>query len=258
MSAKKHGDFTGLASNYSAYRPAYSESVLTCLLSLLEKPVQDIDFADVGAGTGIWSRMVGERGCRTAFSVEPNDDMRLHGKKDSEGLEIQWLKGMGEETGLEDSSVDFLTMASSFHWVDFEKGTAEFSRVLRSGGRFTALWNPRYIEANPLLVEIESKLKYFSPNLKRVSSGRSGITSKLNEMLWESPYFDDVIYLEGRHTVKQTPEEYLGVWWSVNDIRVQAGEDNFQAFMKYVEERVRGMGYIETTYLTRAWTARKS
>lgn len=255
MTDKKHGDFTGLAENYSKYRPAYSESVLTALLSLVGKPVAEIDASDVGAGTGIWSRMLAQRGCRSVVAVEPNDDMRAAGVQDSAELAIEWRQGTGEDTGLNSESKDFLSMASSFHWVDFEQGLQEFARVLRPHGRFTALWNPRYIEANPLLVEIEDKLREFAPNLKRVSSGRSGITETLSERLNASSLFDDVVYLEGRHVAQQTPEHYLGVWWSVNDIRVQAGEEAFRAFMAYVEERVRGLEFIETTYLTRAWSA---
>lgn len=258
MSQNKLGDFTGLAKNYSAYRPSYSDSVLTALLSMVNKPVSQINFADVGAGTGIWSRLVAKRDLASAVSIEPNDDMRGHGIEDSKDSPIEWKKGSGEDTGLADESIDFLTMASSFHWVDFEKGTKEFARVLRKGGRFTALWNPRYVEANPLLVEIEEKIKEFAPDLKRVSSGRSGLTATLTQQLNDSPYFEDVVYLEGRHVAKQTPEHYLGVWWSVNDIRVQAGEENFKAFMSWVEKRISGMDHIETTYLTRAWSARKA
>jgi ubiquinone/menaquinone biosynthesis C-methylase UbiE len=258
MKDKEHGDFTGLAANYSAYRPAYSETVLTALLAIIKKQTSYVDFADIGAGTGIWSRMVARRNVKTAVAIEPNDEMRAHGIKDSEGMIIEWKQGKGEETGLESSSVDMLTMASSFHWVDFEAGTKEFARVLRDGGRFTALWNPRYIEANPLLVEIEDHLKNFLDMNERVSSGRSGITSTLLDDLSQSPYFDDVLYIEGRHTIKQTPEEYVGVWWSVNDIRVQVGEENFKRFMGFVEEIIQGMDFIETTYLTRAWTARKA
>lgn len=257
QSAKKLGDFTGLAENYSKYRPAYSESVLTALLSLLGKPVAAVDFVDVGAGTGIWTRMVAQRGTRSATAIEPNDDMRGHGEADSVGLAVQWREGKGEQTGLPDACCDLLTMASSFHWVDFEKGTQEFHRLLREGGRFCALWNPRWIEANPILVEIEAKLYELAPNIKRVSSGRSGITETLTERLHESSLFDDVVYLEGRHTMRQSPEHYLGVWKSVNDIRAQAGEENFARFLKFVEEKMKGLDYVETTYLTRAWAARR-
>lgn len=250
------GDFTGLANNYSLYRPAYANSVLSATLALQEKSVSEIDFADVGAGTGIWTRMVESAGVHSTFAVEPNDDMRNFGEKDSANTSIRWLKGTGEQTGLADNSIDLLSMASSFHWVDFDSGVKEFHRVLRPGGAFLALWNPRYIEANPLLIEIENMLHEMVPTLNRVSSGRSGITATLTDKLLSCPLFSDVNYLEGYHTVQQSISEYLGVWWSVNDIRVQAGEAKFAEFMKRVEDKVSDLEYVETTYQTRAWMAK--
>jgi ubiquinone/menaquinone biosynthesis C-methylase UbiE len=253
---KKLGDFTGLAKNYSQFRPSYSKIVSQAILGLVDKPKSEIDFVDVGAGTGIWTRIIHESGVNSIIAIEPNDDMRTHGIKDSIGCDIKWKTGSGENTGLPDNSADVLTMASSFHWVDFQRGITEFSRVLKPGGIFTALWNPRHIQANPLLVEIESELQRIAPHIKRISSGNSEFTDTLTAKLTESELFTDVIYLEGLHTVKQTPEEYIGVWWSVNDIRAQAGEGKFEEFMNYVEKKVRDLEYIETTYKTRAWTAR--
>lgn len=251
------GDFTGLASDYSQHRPDYCPSVLNGLLGMLNKPAQDVDFADIGAGTGIWTRMVYGKGVRSISAVEPNDDMRANGIADSAGIPIRWLAGNAEETSLPDACCDWLSMASSFHWVDFNKATREFHRVLRPGGRFTALWNPRLIEANPLLVEIESHLDTLRPNLKRVSSGRSGITETLTEQLLASSYFEDVVYLEGRHMIAMLPERYMGAWRSVNDLRVQLGAEKFNAFLVFVEQRISGIDIIEATYLTRAWSARR-
>jgi len=148
-------------------------------------------------------------------------------------------------------------MASSFHWANFDVALREFHRVLRPGGRFTALWNPRLIEVNPLLVEIEAQLDTFRPNIKRISSGRSGITETLTQQLSLSPYFEDVVYLEGRHVIKMTQERYLGAWRSVNDLRVQLGPDSFKAFLDIVEKKIAGLNFIEATYLTRAWSARR-
>jgi ubiquinone/menaquinone biosynthesis C-methylase UbiE len=253
----KAGDFTGLASDYSQNRPDYSASVLNALLGLLKKPATEIDFADVGAGTGIWSRLVYGKGVRSTIAVEPNEDMRTNGISDSADTNIHWQAGNAEQTGLTDSSFDWLTMASSFHWANFEVATREFHRVLRSGGRFTAIWNPRLIEVNPLLVEIEAHLDTLRPNIKRVSSGRSGITETLTEQLWDSPYFEDVVYLEGRHVIEMTPERYMGAWRSVNDLRVQLGPEKFNEFLLFVEKRISGLNIIETTYLTRAWSARR-
>ncbi len=253
----KAGDFTGLAADYSQHRPDYCPSVLNALLGLLSKSVPKIDFVDVGAGTGIWTRMVCATGVHSVIAVEPNDDMRQNGTADSQNTNIRWLAGSAESTGLADSSADWLSMASSFHWANFDNATKEFHRVLRKGGYFTAIWNPRLIEANPLFVEIEAHLDTLRPNIKRVSSGRSGITETLTEQLWASPFFEDVVYMEGRHVIEMTPERYLGAWRSVNDLRVQLGPEKFDAFLAFVDQRIAGLQVIEATYLTRAWSARR-
>lgn len=251
----KAGDFTGLAKDYSQHRPDYCPSVLNALIGLVGKPASEIDFVDVGAGTGIWTRMVYDAGVRSTTAVEPNEDMRINGIDASKQTSVRWLAGNAEEIGLPSGSADWLSMASSFHWANFDAATQEFHRVLRPGGRFTALWNPRLIEVNPLLVEIEAHLDTLRPNIKRVSSGLSGITKTLTEQLLASPYFADVVYLEGRHIIQMTPERYLGAWRSVNDLRVQLGPEKFDTFLNFVELRIAGLKVIEATYLTRAWSA---
>ena len=253
----KHGDYTRLAGSYSRSRPDYCESVLDALLSLLPSPAAEIDGVDVGAGTGIWTRMLAARGMRSLTAIEPNDAMREQGVLDSAEFAIEWRKGFGADTGLPSKSYDLITTASSFHWIDFEEGAREFARLLRPGGRFAALWNPRLIEANPLLVEIKEYLQSLKPAMKRVSSGRSGLCETLIDRLGDTPYFDDTVYLEGRHVIEMTPERYIGAWKSVNDVQVQLGGNLFREFLEYIEKRIDGMVFIKSTYLTRAWAARR-
>jgi SAM-dependent methyltransferase len=253
----KHGDFTALAGDYACYRPSYAPSVLTAILALVGRPPAEIDAADVGAGTGIFTRMLAGRGLHSVTAVEPNDEMRRQGILASQKMLIRWENGTGEATGLASQSLDLVSMASSFHWVQFDAGCGEFQRILRQGRRFVALWNPRLIEVNPLLVEIEGEITRLKPDIRRVSSGRSGLTERLTEMLWSKPGFDDIVYLEGRHVARQTPEQYLGAWRSVNDLQVQLGSELFRKFMSYVERKTAGLSSIETTYLTRAWSARR-
>ena len=254
----KHGDFTGLASNYSRYRPGYSRSVSSLIASLLNKDPSSADAVDVGAGTGIWTRIVQQMGFRSVTAVEPNDDMRTHGIEDSIGSGIIWKNGSAESTGLSSDSNDLFTAAACLHWFDFDKTMAEIRRVLRSGGVFAALWNLRYIECNPLLVEIEDKLLQLVPNMTRVSSGNSEFTRRLADRLWTSNTFTDVVCLEGRHTAKLTPAHYIGVWRSVNDVQVQAGPEIFDKFIRFIEERTTHLEHIEATYLTRAWCGIRS
>ena len=253
----KLGDFSGLATDYSNNRPDYSKSVAKCLMSILPKPIEEIDFVDVGAGTGIWTRMVLNEGVKSVIAVEPNSDMLKAGQNDSKNTKINWIKGSAEKINLPSGSVDFLTMASSFHWADFDIATQEFDRLLRPEGRFAALWNPRLIEVNPILVEIENYLSKLNPSIKRISSGRSGITDQIEDKLWKSKFFDDVIFVEGRHVIKMSQERYLGAWRSVNDLRVQLGPKDFDKFLNFVESKIEKLEFIEATYLTRAWSARK-
>jgi ubiquinone/menaquinone biosynthesis C-methylase UbiE len=251
------GDYTGLAADYSRYRRGYSDRVMQQLFDLLPLPRSSVRFVDVGAGTGIWTRMVCAAGVASTTAIEPNDDMRAAGIADSHGLAIRWMKAEAERTLLPDACCDWLTMASAFHWTDFDHATREFHRVLAPGGRFTALWNPRVIERNPLLVEIEAQLYVLRPELTRMSSGRSAFTATLSDRLADSPYFDDVRCLEDEQRLVMSAEQYIGAWRSVNDIQAQLGAERFEAFLRFVEHRLRGTGSIEVAYLTRAWSARR-
>ena len=252
------GDFDSLAEDYSRYRPGYAPSVLAAVVGLLGRPPAGLDAADLGAGTGIWTRMVAAAGFRSVVAVEPSESMRAAGMRDCAGADsIRWQRGRGDQSGLADGAVDLVSMASSFHWVDFDRGVAEFARILRPGGWFVALWNPRLIEASPLLGEIESQLTVLHPGLHRRSSGRSGRTEGLTERLWTCGRFDDVVALEGRHGVRQSVAQYIGAWRSVNDVQAQLGPEKFARFLDYLGERLRDVESIDTTYLTRAWAARR-
>ena len=253
----RSGDFSGLAKDYSRNRPDYSPTVVKALIALVRKKANEIDFADIGAGTGIFTRMVESLGVNSAIAIEPNEDMFNFGIKDSRGRNIQWGKGSAEKTGIESNSIDLVSMASSFHWADFDLATKEFNRILRPGGRFTAIWNPRLIEINPLLVEIEAHISSLKGGIKRVSSGRSGITETMTDKLNKSDLFEDVIYIEGRHVISMPVERYIGAWRSVNDLQVQLGESKFEEFIDFIHAKVDGLESIEATYLTRAWSAQK-
>jgi ubiquinone/menaquinone biosynthesis C-methylase UbiE len=240
------GDFTGLGKNYAQNRPDYSSTLLHASLGILQKAPKDLVVADIGAGTGIWTEMVSQIGVQKIYAVEPNDDMRSNANLNSK--HIEWIKGSAEHTGLADSSVDWVTMASSFHWADFDLAVKEFNRILKPDGWFTALWNPRLIEVNPLLVEIENHIKAMMPNLERVSSGRSGITNVLTEKLENCEFFEDVTYLEAKHVIKMSPERYIGTWRSVNDLQVKMGEVKFEEFITFLKEKTKDLKEIDSTY----------
>jgi ubiquinone/menaquinone biosynthesis C-methylase UbiE len=87
----------------------------------LQKP--DFKIADIGAGTGKLTKMLLEKGL-SVTAVEPNHAMRAEGIKYTDGFDVSWVAGSAEETGLPDGSLDWILMASSFHWTNPEKITS--------------------------------------------------------------------------------------------------------------------------------------
>ena len=249
------GDFALLAKNYSKSRPDYSPQVVKALSRYIDKPIYEVDFVDVGAGTGIWTRLIYDTGVRSTIAIEPNNEMRNFGIEDSKHKNIQWLSGSAENTGLAENTADWVSMASSFHWAETDIALSEFSRILKPEGLLTLVWNPRLIEVNPLLVEIEAFLKSLLPKMERISSGYSKFTENLTNTLTNHASFDCVLYIEGRHNIQMKPERYLQAWKSVNDIQVQLGPNRFDQFLKFVENIISNEQFINTTYVTRSWSA---
>lgn len=249
----KQGDFTNLAKDY-INRTGYSNTVIRILASYIGAYKENFAIADVGAGTGKLTEILLEKGFR-GYAIEPNDAMREEGIRLSKNLsQIQWKKGSGEETDLADNSVDWVFMASSFHWTDHTKSLKEFYRILKPGGFFTALWNPRDLERSAFHKKIESIIFEIVPEINRVSSGSKEYLIGLEEKLVFNNYFDHLFFLEAPHEERMSKERYLGAWRSVNDIQAQAGKEKFEKIMSRIESEIQSMDEIIVPYKTRAWT----
>lgn len=252
------GDFTKLAKDY-VNRAGYSETALRVLkgyIGSVNGPIEEV--ADVGAGTGKLTQDLEHIGMR-GYAVEPNDAMRAEGIKLFEGkTTFVWSKGLAEMTGLPDQCVDWLLMGSSFHWADAPVALEEFHRVLRPGGFFTAIWNPRDLERSEFHMDIERSIQEMVPNLKRVSSGSRANMQDMESKLLSTPFFEDLFLVEAPHEAVMSPERYMGAWRSVNDIHVQAGDELFEQILAMIERKIQGMDQIVVPYLSRAFTVRST
>lgn len=253
----KHGDFTNLAKFY-VDRPGYSESVLNCIQAYVmqKQKKEELVIADVGAGTGkLTENLMNLESPVHGYAVEPNDAMRAEGEKLFEEKEtVTWKKGTAEDTGLEDSSVDWVLMGSSFHWTDAPKAMKEFHRILKPGGFFTAIWNPRNIESSKLHMEIEQIVYDEIKTTRRVSSGNRLTTEQMSEKMFGGGYFEDILFIEGSHEERMTVERYMNIWKSVNDIQVQAGKEGFQRILDNIYRKLEGCSEILVPYRSRSWT----
>jgi SAM-dependent methyltransferase len=130
--------FADRAADYVAGRPSYPAAALDALFDGLGDP-QDVLAADLGAGTGISSRLLAERGAQV-LAVEPNAAMREAAEPHPR---VEWVAGSAEWTGFGEASIDLVTAFQAFHWFDDAKALREMVRILRPGGRAAVIYNER-------------------------------------------------------------------------------------------------------------------
>lgn len=130
--------FSDRVEDYVKYRPSYPKAAINKILENLTLP---ITAADIGAGTGIASRLLAARDVKV-IAIEPNPEMRNAGIRDNT-TSVEWKNGTAEKTNLPDASVDLVTCFQAFHWFTPEPTLAEFRRILKPKGRLAVVWNFR-------------------------------------------------------------------------------------------------------------------
>jgi SAM-dependent methyltransferase len=132
------GRFTDRAADYVKYRPTYPAAAITAILEGLGPP-ERLLAADVGAGTGISARLLGDRGVRV-IAVEPGEAMR---RAATPHAQVTWIAGRADSTGLQAGILDLVLAAQSFHWFNPPDALREFARILKPARRLAIVWNRR-------------------------------------------------------------------------------------------------------------------
>lgn len=134
--------FDDRVEDYVRYRPGYPAALIDWLHDELGVSA-DAAVADIGAGTGISSRLFLDAG-HPVVAVEPNAAMRAAAERAlgaAHGSRFRALAGTAEATALPDRSTDVVAAAQAFHWFDTEVVRREWARVLRPGGLAVVFWN---------------------------------------------------------------------------------------------------------------------
>ena len=159
--------FSDRVADYIRFRPGYPEALLPVLLPA-SKGRDAISIADVGSGTGIFTRLLLRQGL-TVYGVEPNANMRQAAEEYLADCEnFVSIEGDAENTGLADASVDLVTAAQAFHWFDNDASKTEFNRILKPGGRLALIWNQRRLE-QPFQQAYEALLRKLAPEYGKVN-----------------------------------------------------------------------------------------
>ncbi|MEX2237311.1 MAG: class I SAM-dependent methyltransferase [Dehalococcoidia bacterium] len=171
--------FTNRAEEYVKYRPSYPEEALSAILDGLGEPAQLV-VADVGAGTGISSRLLAGRGCRVS-AIEPNQAMI--DVAEPHPL-VEFKQGQAEDTGLAEDSVHAVTCFQSFHWFEPAGALREFHRILKPGGRLALVWNDRDLD--------DPVSSAYTAIIQEASGNHPAEGARLSsDNLGETPYFPE-------------------------------------------------------------------
>jgi SAM-dependent methyltransferase len=132
--------FSDRVADYVRYRPSYPSALFDDLEARLGG-LKGLSVADVGAGTGIFTRLLLNRGAQVS-AVEPNAKMRASLMQALGGrTAFRCSRGTAENTGLAERSFQLVTCAQAFHWFDALKARSEFNRILAAAGRVALIWN---------------------------------------------------------------------------------------------------------------------
>ena len=121
MTFKDH--FSGLAADYAQYRPRYPGALFDYLAKTT--PAQKRAW-DCACGSGQATLDLAERFeavIATDASAKQIAAARPHPR-------VTYAVGRAEDSGLEDNSVDLITVAQSLHWFDLNLFYGEVRRVL--------------------------------------------------------------------------------------------------------------------------------
>ena len=160
--------FAERVANYIRYRPSYPAETISFLLESIGIAAGGV-VADLGSGTGIWSRLLLEAALEVR-GVEPNAEMRQAAESALGSCDrFQSLSGRSDQTGLEPGSVDLITAAQAFHWFDVPATRKECMRILKPDGFVSLLWNERQIDSSEFMIDYEALLQTYATDYNDVN-----------------------------------------------------------------------------------------
>jgi len=159
--------FSDRVEDYVRYRPTYPSAVIPFLAANAGLSTTSI-VADIGSGTGIFTRMLLDAGA-DVFAVEPNDAMRTSAEVElSRWSNFRSVKGTAKATGLPKGSVSLITSAQAFHWFDSIASREEFRRIMKVGSWCALIWNTMNLGTSEFGIGYEQIKKVFGSERGRV------------------------------------------------------------------------------------------
>ncbi|MGW7578313.1 class I SAM-dependent methyltransferase [Streptomyces sp. NPDC054765] len=151
VSSRAHS-FNAAAAQYAGSRPSYPPALFDSIEEFTSRPLAGARVADVGAGTGIATGLLCERGA-DVIAVEPGEAMAAQFRRALPDVPI--VRGDGNALPLADACHDLITYAQSWQWTHTTRAVPEALRVLRPGGSLAIWWNTTAFDVPWILAQHE-------------------------------------------------------------------------------------------------------
>jgi ubiquinone/menaquinone biosynthesis C-methylase UbiE len=163
--------FSGRVAQYERYRERYDPDAVLPLLRDWCGLRPDWTVADLGAGTGMLSDVFLANGNRVV-AIEPNAEMRAACARLHDGNQSLELRpGTAEATGLEDASVEMVSVGRALHWFDLDRAIREVQRVLKPAGWLAVIALGRSDIGREENLAFEEMLRPFTPDGRGTRAG---------------------------------------------------------------------------------------
>ena len=190
MGETERSKFDTVARQYAAARPDYPAELFDAIGAALPRGWAGTAVLDVAAGTGIATRQLAERAARV-LAVELSAAMLAELVASSPSIPA--VQGSGNTLPVRDASVDLVTYAQAFHWVDPSRAVPEILRVLRPGGVLALWWN-RTDRSSKWEIEQEDRIAAVNPDVRQrgldgaednVLTREFGLKVSMQKFRWE-------------------------------------------------------------------------
>lgn len=251
------GTFDRDPAGYAQGRPGYPPEVFEVLETRCGL-APGIDVLEIGPGTGQATRELLARGARV-HAVEPGRRLaaELQRTLGAEALTVSVSRF--EDVALEAASADLVVAATSFHWIDRERGTTKVVSTLRPGGWIALWWNVFYDPAGPDAFSRALEPLYAELGDRESPHGGAGA---LDEDVWRallgSAGLEKISGQRFTWSAEHSTDDVVALYATFSGTRARPDEERarFLDGVRRTADQQFG-GHLRRRYVTPLYTARK-
>lgn len=233
--------FSKQSSEYWRYRPHYPRELYECIVRYCTKRQLALD---VATGSGQAAVAMSEF-FDHVIAIDGSENQLVHAVQNPK---VEYRQATAEATGVEDHSVDCVTVAQALHWFDFEAFFKEVKRILKQKGVLAVWCYPSTRCTDPDINKVYTEfyglaMSDFWPKERAyVEALYKNIHFPFEELA--SPQF-----LDEKYWTLENFAGYLGTWSSVQKYIEKHNEDPVKKFVEKTLKPLWGDPEKEKTFI---------